>query len=224
MAWSIWNNRNKYKYEGKLKPAKTVVSDVTRYVEEFRQGFSPNPPLPKQPPRFGSQWRPPEAGWYKVNVDAAVFKEVGNCGVGVVVRNEEGLLMGAMSKKIPFPLGPLEAEARAVEEGIGFAKDLGLNEVFIEGDAKNLMHAHANSDPKYTPSSIQKVMEGAKFRLQAFKSWKIGHVHRSCNMAAHMLARHACNVPESLVWVEDIPPMIPAQICMDVSSLGLSLI
>ena len=223
MAWKIWSNRNKYKHEGKFKPAKVVVSNVARYVEEFRQGFSPTPTIPKQPPRFGSQWRPPDAGWYKVNVDAAVFKEAGSCGVGIVVRNVEGCLMGAMSKKLPFPLGPLEAEARAAEEGIALARDLGLNEVIIEGDAKTVMSALMNSDPQLTPSSIQKVVEGAKFRLQAFKSWQIRHVHRSCNLAAHMLARHACNVPDSLVWVEDTPPMISNQICMDVSNLGLSL-
>ena len=215
MAWSIWSNRNRYKHKGKIKPVK-VISNVVKYVEEFRQGFSPTPTIPKQPLRFGSQWHPPDASWYKVNVDAAVFKEAGSCGVGVVIRNEEGCLMGAMRKKLHFPLGPLEAEVKAAE-------DLGLNEVIIEGDVKTVMNALANSDPQLTPSSIQKIIEGAKFRLQAFKSWQIRHVHRSCNMAAHMLARHACSVPDSLVWVEDTPPMIISQICMDVSNLGLSL-
>nr|XP_023914149.1 uncharacterized protein LOC112025707 [Quercus suber] len=222
-AWSIWNNRNSFKFEGKFKPGKRIVSEVARYVEEFQQGFNSNSTIPKQPPRLGSQWRALDAGWYKVNVDVVVFKEAGSCGVGVVVRNEDGCLMGAMSKKIPFPLGPLEAEARAAEEGIALARDLGLNDVIIEGDTKTVMSTLANSDLLHTPSSILKVMEGAKFRLQAFKSWQTRHVHRSCNVAAHMLAKHACNVTDSLIWVEDTPPMISAQICMDVVNLGLSL-
>ena len=58
-AWSIWSNRNRYKHEGKFKPRKIVVKEVTRYVEEFRQGFTSNSTVPKQPPRLGSQWRPP---------------------------------------------------------------------------------------------------------------------------------------------------------------------
>ena len=165
MAWSIWSNQNRYKHEGKIKPAKVIVNDVVRYVNEFRQGFSPTPAIPKQPPRFGSQWCPLDTSWYKVNVDAAVFKEAGSYGVGVVIRIEEGCLMGAMSKKLPFPLGPLEAGARATEEGIVLARDLGFNEVIIEGDAKTVMDALANSDPQLIPSSIQKVIEGAKFRL-----------------------------------------------------------
>ena len=50
MAWSIWSNRNRYQHEGKTKPVKVIVNDVVRYVNEFRQGFSPTPTIPKQPP------------------------------------------------------------------------------------------------------------------------------------------------------------------------------
>ena len=47
--------------------------------------------------------------------------------------------MGVMNKKLSLPLGALEVEAKAADEGIRLAKDLGLKDVVIEGDAKVVM-------------------------------------------------------------------------------------
>ena len=51
-------------------------------------------------------------------------------------------------------------EARVVEEGIIFARDLGLGEVIVEGDASIVMSTL--SKPDHTPSSIQKIMKGVR--------------------------------------------------------------
>ena len=44
--------------------------------------------------------------------------------------------MGELSKRLQLPLGPLEIETKAMEEGIQLAKDLSFKEIIIEGDAK----------------------------------------------------------------------------------------
>ena len=111
-AWSLWNHRNALKHRRPRKDAGRILKEVVEYVTVFRQenlclNEPSNPPF--------SHWTPPRCGWYKINVDGVVFKELGSCGVGVVIRNEEGLLMGAMSKRMELPLKVLEAETWAVQ-------------------------------------------------------------------------------------------------------------
>ena len=72
---------------------------------------------------------PPQIGWYKVNIDGAVFKDIGHCGIGLVVRNDKGLIMGALCKNFPYPLGALEVEAKAAKVGVIFGWELGLREI-----------------------------------------------------------------------------------------------
>ena len=64
-----------------------------------------------QPALCFKHWTPPPQGMYKVNVDAVVFKEQRCYGIGVVIRNDKGQMMGALCKKIPLPWEALEAEA-----------------------------------------------------------------------------------------------------------------
>ena len=87
---------------------------------------------------------PPVASIFKVNVDGVVFTQQRKSGVGVVIRNCEGLFMGALSIKLNQHLGSLEAEAKAYELGIMFAKDMGFLEIILKGVLVMVSNAIAN--------------------------------------------------------------------------------
>ena len=70
-----------------------------------------------------------------------MFTEAGQCGLGVVIRNDNRPLMGSLSKMFPYPLGAMEVEAKAVECGIIFAWEMGLKQVIVEGDSQVVIHA-----------------------------------------------------------------------------------
>ena len=85
-------------------------------------------------------------------MDAAVFSNTKAVGIGVVVRYHEGLVLAALSKRIPLPLGPLEAEAKAMEEAVYFARDIGLQDVIFETDSSTI--SGALTDTSTAPATV----------------------------------------------------------------------
>ena len=216
-AWFLWNNRNFVKHGGQCKPAFKILKDSKQYPKELHEVFEL--PLPRQPRPLKS-WIPSQIGWYKVNIDGAVFKDIGHCVIGVVMRNDKGFIMGALCKNFPHTLGALEVEAKAAEVGVIFVLKLGLREIILEGDSQVVMQAV--SDPSLAPISIQQLILGVKSGLASFSSSKVVFTHKECNNVAHLLARHARQISNCTIWVEDTPPMIVFQILNDVSGLSFS--
>ncbi|KAK9988900.1 hypothetical protein SO802_029139 [Lithocarpus litseifolius] len=98
-------------------------------------------------------WTPPRNGWFKVNVDGAIFSKQKNAGIGVLIRDDLGRVEVALSRKVDAPLGAVALEAKAFEAGLLFARDIGLHDVVLEGDSLILINAlRGTSSP---PSSVE---------------------------------------------------------------------
>nr|POF05590.1 putative protein phosphatase 2c 51 [Quercus suber] len=65
----------------------------------------------KVPPDL--HWCPPEQFQYKANFDGAVFKSSNSAGLGAVICDNKGAVIGALSMHVPFPQSVAEVEAMA---------------------------------------------------------------------------------------------------------------
>ena len=130
------------------------------------------------------KWRPQTQGWYKINVDGAVFVAQKEAGVGVIIRDEVGRVVAALSKKIEAPLGALGIEAKAMEEAVIFARDMGISNIILESDSEIIINA-LSSNGNY-PASISNVLQGVELLRRTFRRFAISHTKRKGNKAAHL--------------------------------------
>ena len=89
--------------------------------------------------RPGAKWIAPPSESFKINFDRAVFKDQDRAGIGVIIWDSYGLVMGSMSQVVPPPQTIVELEALAALKVVEFATDLGLIYVVLEGDTEILM-------------------------------------------------------------------------------------
>ena len=128
--------------------------------------------------------------------------------------DSNGSVIGACSKKIRFPLGAVEVEAKAVEFGLHFAKDLLIQDFILEGDS--LVVFNAVSETSSPPSSIATVIYGSVSISHEFHHVDFSHVRWQGNCLAHLLAKHALGIDDFSIWIEEVPCFLQQALLKDV--------
>ena len=98
-VWGLWNNINQVRHGGQCKSHEMIVKETTEYLKEYQAA---NQPVENVAALDVIAWRPPKAGWYKVNTDGATFEDIKCCGVGEVIRNERGEIMGHLVRSFHY--------------------------------------------------------------------------------------------------------------------------
>ncbi|CAL5401578.1 unnamed protein product [Camellia sinensis] len=201
LCWGIWQRRNQVIFCETHVSVEATVAMFCNLVSDFGQVQQriQGPMLRDRVVR----WCAPAEGWFKINFDGAWFKELQTVGVGVVIRNSMGEVMGAMSEQLPFWVDADCAEAFAAAKAIELAKYLGFSDIILEGDSLNIVKAlweDVELLPEYGHLVSQVV--GAS---RLFRSFQVCHVGRMGNMLAHGLAWMARDLDHQLVWMEEVP-------------------
>ena len=189
---------------------------AAQYIEEYNAAsVDTEVQVPQSDKRQG--WCPPSSNSFKVNMDGAVFSNQKAVRVGVTIRDDRGRLEVAMSMKIHAPFGALEAEAKAFEAGIIFARDVGVQDIVLEGDLLIMYRALRELSP--SPQSVVSIVEGILDLVKEFRSVQFSHTRRQGNIFAHILAKHAFSIADFTVWIEENPYFIKEALIHDLISL-----
>lgn len=84
-------------------------------------------------------WLPPSNGCFKVNVDAAIRSSNQTTGLGVVIRDSEGIVVAAAVQRIPYKGTVACIEAKVVNLAIQVAQNAKLLPMIIESDSKEVV-------------------------------------------------------------------------------------
>ena len=199
-VWTIWTQRNQVCSQQPCCSLNHLSQLAAERFTEFRAIFPPTPP---SRPRIRTRWKPPPVDIFKINFDGAVFAEENCSGVGVIVRNREGLVIATMSEKIPQILQPTEIEAMAATRALEFAREVGISEAILEGDSLLVIKVLATKDIGLVPFGLL-IQDASRFTLD-FSLLSYSHTKRDGNQVAHDLAKLAVTIPNCVIWMEDVP-------------------
>ena len=156
----LWHNRNEVCLGGVRKSGTMLMQWALQYLEEYYAAaeLSPTSSISAV---HGQKWSPPLEPSYKVNVDGATFSEFGAVGIGVIFRDAYGQVVATLSSKLMAPLGAIETKVKALEAGMQFARDIGIQDFILESDSLSLIRSlmGLSSPPSLMDSVVQGLLE-----------------------------------------------------------------
>ncbi|KAF5447893.1 hypothetical protein F2P56_033410 [Juglans regia] len=140
---NIWHRRNKFVFEKKfLSPAQVVQLSIAGH-EDYKEARRKGEGGPKAggDDRRVLRRRRPEGRSLKANFDAALNETLYLTGVGIVIRHHNGELVAAKCANRRYSSSSFAAESMTLWEAMEMCKELGLWDVYFEGDAKEVIES-----------------------------------------------------------------------------------
>jgi ribonuclease HI len=134
-----------------------------------------------------SEWRLPEQGWAKINVDADWDANSGVAGLGAVARDHTGRVLLSVWKHVAVCASAEEAEVLAMLEGLRLAELHIDKPAIVESDCLRVVQVlTTNTEDRSVCWSLYKEAKDMMIGVPDVQICKIG---RSSNKVAHGLAQ-----------------------------------
>ncbi|XVF61968.1 hypothetical protein PTKIN_Ptkin08bG0178100 [Pterospermum kingtungense] len=189
LLWGLWRHRNDMVWKGEDQGVSAVIYNVVGFLYDW---LNARRSLEFQSARavessICERWHCPPAGFVKCNVDAAFFATERCTGFGMVLRDEAGRFLMALTLWI---------------EGL----------LPVKEDAKSVLEALSSTSVDL--SEFGALVQGCRDVLQVEDGFSIGFARRSANVCAHAMARASLCYANSKEW--SVPPNCIADLLSDV--------
>ena len=135
----------------------------------------------------------------KINIDTALFQDLGLGGFGVVARDSQGNFLGGRSFRSYCQLNPAVMEANAMFTSLKLALEQGWQDVIMESDClKVIEDMWNNTNVSFEVGVIYQNIHSVS---RNFISYSFSFVRSEANLIAHILARRVQWFQDGVVWV-----------------------
>ena len=145
VIWSPWNRRNNICLGKSTLPLDKLMDlGRERLIESPTSNLISLNPQQRQ----ATKWTALETHGFKINFGGAIFADDETAGIGVVIRNDAGLVMASLTQQIPMPASVIEVEALAARRALELALELSFDDIILEGDPEILIKSLMNGGSK----------------------------------------------------------------------------
>lgn len=197
VLWNLWTARNKCTLNSQRPDLNQICRIIHNIYEECKEKEKNHLNSAADESHLSHhQWKPPEHNSWKLNPDASWFEDKGVGGLGWIVRDSNGSLIGAGCKQIRRKWAIKCLEAEAILEGL---KAYGSADIFegrrrmlplvVESDSVEVVGAlnHESEDL----SELNLIVDEIEHSDEFAKVIRISKCCRKENHLAHSLARAA---------------------------------
>ena len=185
--WTLWLHKNQIIFKaGSVLPdlAVCAISHASEffYLMDVKTNAKNRIPI-------SVQWVPPLVNWAKLNTDGSVLGDPGLARGGGVLRDSLGNWIGGFSRSIGIT-SCVQAELRALKDGLLLALDLEISKLEIEMDSYVAVESlKSTSMPNVF---LRSIVDDCRLLLERFEATTIKHIYRETNGCANALAKTGC--------------------------------
>ncbi|MBA0552157.1 hypothetical protein Golob_022994, partial [Gossypium lobatum] len=184
-VWAIWGDRNNRLHNKGSKSAKEIGRFVISYISELDSVAKTS----RRSSTTVKEWVKPTDSFIKINFDAAYVRGQNKAAIGVVARNDEGLVLLSCSEVYQWVPSAFGAEAIACRKALQISVHMQWDRVIIEGDSLSIIKKCKTKIPD--KSLVSAFIHDIHQLSIYFKECKFEHTPRSTNGLAHNLASEA---------------------------------